>query len=176
MKNIDDTNIMQWMSRFLAGETTCTEEKKLYEYFSKEKLPAEAEPYREMMMWYAGGMQQPLPTQTGKSKPRVGVFQWRYYMSIAATVVVLFTLGFVFMKHQVELNEELAIYEGSYVVRDGKKYTDLKEILPELKRAELFVEQQEQVIPSADDVLAELVLEGTDDYTREIVKKAIFEN
>ena len=60
----------------------------------------------------------------------------RWIISIAASLLLLVGVGV--WKYQ-KLQEEYAIYEGSYIVRDGKKLTNIKEILPELKAAELQV-------------------------------------
>ena len=53
MNEINDTNISLWVEKFLDGETSCAEERELYRYFAQKRLPAEAEPYREMFKWYS---------------------------------------------------------------------------------------------------------------------------
>ncbi len=176
MNDINDNNIIQWIDRFLAGETSCAEEKSLYEYFSRNSIADEAKPYREMMNWYATGMEAPLPQP--EKKTLTGIFPWRYVASIAATIALICTLAIAYIKNHDRLHDEYAIYEGSYIIRDGQKITDLNEILPELLQAEAFIENQEiKQIPSASEMFAENVLEDIDDeQTQAIVKRVIFEN
>ena len=49
---------------------------------------------------------------------------------------------FLFLLWQYQKQQEqYAIYEGSYIIRNGIKNTDIKEILPELKATELQVSE-----------------------------------
>lgn len=43
-------------------------------------------------------------------------------------------------------DEEYAEYEGSYIIRNGKKITDLAEIMPEIKANEEYSERLQRII------------------------------
>ena len=36
--------------------------------------------------------------------------------------------------------DEYAIYEGSYIVRNGEKITDIEKIMPEIQKAEVYID------------------------------------
>ena len=71
-------------------------------------------------------------------KSRMG---WPYkWIAIAASLLILVGIGFVVRQYQ-DQQEQYAIYEGSYIIRDGKKITDIKQILPELEATEREVSE-----------------------------------
>ena len=130
MNDINDSNIMQWVERFLDGSTTCAEEQKLYEYFSQENISPEARPFQEMMKWYASEMTTPILEH--KKKRSFSIKRWIYTISIAASIALLCTLGIKLYDRQSVNSDEFSIYEGSYIIRNGEKITDLEIIMTEL--------------------------------------------
>lgn len=178
MDKIDHTNAKEWMERFLDGATTCAQEKELYEYFHQENLPEEMEQYRAMMAWYETGMTSSATNvSTRKDDRAVGrhkIWQW---VSIAASVALIATAGVQYYKLRETRLAEYALYEGSYIVRDGKKITDIATILPELKKADAMIERQEESLTddaTEVDVVMAAALCGTEDArVREIVMDAL---
>ena len=75
------------------------------------------------------------------------------WVAIAASFLLLVGIGFGVQRYQKQ-QEQYAIYEGSYIIRDGKKITDIELILPELQATELEVseilnqEHTNQIIPT----------------------------
>lgn len=136
---MEDKRIQQLIKRFLDGETRLEEEETLYKYFNGNHVSKELRKYQKMFQWYANGMPMEELDEMKQMKSSKTV---RWIMSIAASLLLLVGVGV--WKYQ-KLQEEYAIYEGSYIVRDGKKLTNIKEILPELKAAELqVIEMMEQ--------------------------------
>ena len=175
MNDINDNNIMQWIDRFLDGTTTCTEEQKLYEYFSKKEIAPEARHYREMMTWYASRMATPIVNH--KRKRSFSIKHWIYTISIAASIALLCTLGIKLYNSQSEVHDEFNIYEGSYIIRNGEKITDLNLIMPELIEAERFIDEYKYSSPSIEEMISEVVIYETDDKdTQNLIHKVIFEN
>lgn len=178
MDKIDHTNANEWMERFLDGATTCGQEKELYEYFHQENLPKEMEQYRAMMAWYETGMTSTLPdVSTQKRDGAIGrhkIWQW---VSIAASVALIATIGVQYYKWHEKRLTEYALYEGSYIVRDGTKITDIATILPELKKADAMIERQEELLTddaSEVDIVTAAALGGTEDAcVRKIVMDAL---
>ncbi len=126
------------MERFMAGETTNAEEKALIGFFNGPSVPADMERYRYMMMFYDRGLQLPNESPSTKKRPFFRPWQW---VSIAATIVLLCTVTFSFMKtRQKYAPDEYAIYEGSYIVRNGEKITDIEKIMPEIQKAEVYID------------------------------------
>ncbi|MBQ7042153.1 MAG: hypothetical protein IJN66_05555 [Muribaculaceae bacterium] len=175
MNDINDNNIMQWIDRFLDGTTTCAEEQKLYEYFSKKNIAPEAEQYREMMAWYASGMTTPIIEH--KVKRSFSLTHWIYTISIAASIALLCTLGIKLYNYQSKVHDEFNIYEGSYIIRNGEKITDLDLIMPELIEAEQFIDEYKYSSTSIEEMISDAIIYDTDDEdTQELIHKVIFEN
>ncbi len=122
------TDIRKLIGKFLDGETTNKEEQLLYDYFASDKVSEDLQPYRAMFRWYAGGMKEPLPLRRHLRK------MWKR-VAVAAAVALLAGGGWMWYGY-VEEARLCAIYEGSYIVRNGKRITDIAKILPELEREE----------------------------------------
>lgn len=175
VENVNHEYVRDLMDRFMAGDTTCAQEQMLYEYFSQKKLPKDMEQYRAMMQWYAAGMPDDINTIKPRRQGVMSHLCWWHYGSIAASLIVVSVLCIKFVEFQAQ-PQEYAIYEGSYIVRDGVKITDLDVILPEIKQAEAYVESIHQPVFSTDEMLAESVIRGIEDkQTQEMVKNVIFE-
>ena len=129
---INEQEIQQLIERFLEGETSNAEEQTLYDYFSGENVAENLESYREMFQWYAAGMPEKKENPAKRSYIR--------WFAIAASLLLLVGIGFGVQQYQKQ-QEQYAIYEGSYIIRDGKKITDIKLILPELQATELEVSE-----------------------------------
>lgn len=165
MNEINNSNISHWIERFLDGETSCAEERELYSYFSQSELPPEAEPYREMFAWYAslqqkGESESPAAstdadkhTESDNSKVRILRLRPWQWISVAATIALLFTVGLIFRPSSASLSDEYMAYQGSYIIRDGKKITDLSIVVPEILKAEqLLNEKVDEVDRSFDEM------------------------
>ncbi len=129
--------IEQLVEKFLDGATTNAEEQTLYDYFAGEKVDRRLEQYKPMFRWYAGGMTDPLPAEPPAAAGRARTLRMRILATagIAASVLLIGGAAIGYHKH-MEKERLYATYEGSYIVRGGKKITDLKAIMPELKRIE----------------------------------------
>ncbi len=141
MKQNDD-KLTRLLELFMAGQTTNAQERELIERFKKGTVPPALEQYRPMLMWLDEGMPS---VDTPQAKPR----RWSRQAIIAClgaaaslAMIVTVALSFMSRRHGTLEREDYVTYAGSYVIRDGKKITDLDEIMPELQRAEQIVEQQ----------------------------------
>ena len=148
---INKDNVSGYISRFLAGETSLAEERALYGYFRREKIPAELECYREMFVWYDSLRPAPRTAEPIRF-PRLRRWQWT---GVAATIALLLGLGFVFRMQT----------EASYIIRDGKKITDLRVVVPEIRRNEKLVsEQLRQIDMSIEEAESALDRALTEDF------------
>lgn len=119
------------VERFLDGLTTNAEEQELYDYF-QGRVRGKLKKYQPMFQWYAEGM--PERKQTHRLWPKVAV---------AASVAAVVGAGLMVVQRQ-EPSAELALYEGSYIIRNGQKNSNLEEILPELQQR-LYKAEQKQM-------------------------------
>lgn len=156
-----EQEIQQLTERFLEGATSNAEEQTLYDYFAGEEVAESLKPYREMFRWYAAGMPQNRTeslqaVNSDFSACKVPLYRRktpRRLLASAASLLLLIGIGFGYRYYQ-EQQELYAIYEGSYIIRNGVKNTDIKQILPELQATEQEVanalkqQNNNQVIPT----------------------------
>ena len=135
MNEINDNNYMQWVERFLDAETTLNQERELYAYFSRSNLPEGARRYREMFGWYED-MQTPTPASSQSSPIKLLPLRMWQWVSVAAIIVLLFAAGLM-LRPSATGNEYIGddgyIYSG-YMIRDGKKITDMAIVSAEMDR------------------------------------------
>ncbi len=139
MTIINKQNADEWVCRFLNGETDNTEEQDLYRFFAGKDVPRNLKKYKPMFKWYAGEMKEPLPNI--KKQHKLHILYIR--LSIAASILLVCGIGFGWYKYNSR-KVEYSCFEGSYIIRDGKKITNIKEIMPEVQKTLQLAEQQEQ--------------------------------
>ena len=106
-------------------------------------------------------------------------WQW---VSVAAMLALLLSVGFIFKSPSaIDVPEEYMAYEGSYIIRDGKKITDLRIVVPEIIRNEKMVDDQLRAIDTsieeADEAYNKAMTEGydlSDPTVKEIVEAALY--
>ena len=108
--------------RFLEGETTLEEERELYAFYRSGEVPDDLLSLRPL---FVGLEEIQLETPSITSKKKKG--DWRKWVMIAASVLVLFLLGGSFLWQQQQ-NECVA-----YVY--GERVTDRDLIMQELERS-----------------------------------------
>ena len=129
---MEEIRIRQLVNRFLDGATTNAEEQTLYDYFAGENIAPELMQYSDMFRWYSAGM----PERNAKQRR----MPLRRILALAASVLLLVGIGFGIHRYQQQ-QAEYALYEGSYIIRNGVKTTDISKILPELKATEQKVSE-----------------------------------
>lgn len=154
---IDGRNAREWIERFLNGETSNIEEKELYRFFSSEDVPHSLKKYRSMFEWYANGMKDELP------RPKTHLLRTACGRVGIAAVVTL-AMGVGWTAYRYFDHKKYEYLEGSYIIRNGKKITDIKTILPELKRVNEFAIQQEKEMDK-------LIRFDADKYMEELEKE-----
>lgn len=150
-------NIEEYIDRFLEGETTNEEERAIYRFFREEEVPAHLKEYAPMFAWYEGGMKE--DSSTPKKRFRLSVKTW----SIAAMIAIVLGFGsLMLLEEEDNMLNEWECYEGSYMEVNGKRITDVKQIMPEiletLSRAEcierMAQERMEQIRLSEEEIQA----------------------
>ncbi|MFR1236684.1 MAG: hypothetical protein ACLSC9_10235 [Barnesiella sp.] len=135
--NKEKEHIKILLERFWNGSTTNEEEKELYRYFSNKDIPENMKPYRSLFSWFENELPEELTTiHTELPIVRIKHISWKIISGIAALIILILGTSFYFLRQTPDL------YEGSYIVRNGVRITDLKEIRPELQKTESFVLKQ----------------------------------
>lgn len=109
-------------NRFLEGETTLEEERELYAFYRSEEVPDDLLSLRPLFV----GLEE-IQLETPSITPKKKKGDWRKWVMIAASVLVLFLLGGSFLWQQQQ-NECVA-----YVY--GERVTDRDLIMQELERS-----------------------------------------
>jgi hypothetical protein len=108
--------------RFLEGETTLEEERELYAFYRSEEVPDDLLSLRPLFV----GLEE-IQLETPSITPKKKTGDWRKWVMIAASVLVLFLLGGSFLWQQQQ-NECVA-----YVY--GERVTDRDLIMQEMERS-----------------------------------------
>jgi hypothetical protein len=108
--------------RFLEGETTLEEERELYAFYRSEEVPDDLLSLRPLFV----GLEE-IQLETPSITPKKKKGDWRKWVMIAASVLVLFLLGGSFLWQQQQ-NECVA-----YVYCE--RVTDRDVIMQELERS-----------------------------------------
>jgi hypothetical protein len=139
---INKQNAEEWIGKFLEGETDNEEEQALYKFFCSDNIPRRLKKYKPMFDWYANGMQE-------SYLPPRRIFWKRGFISrisVAASLVLACGVGMGFYRHYQKMQVEYECYEGSYIIRNGEKISDVKQILPELQKTTRMAQQEEREI------------------------------
>ena len=66
----------------------------------------------------------------------------------------LLTVGFLFRpkSSMADIPAEYLAYQGSYIVRDGKKITDLRIVVPEILKTEQYIDDRINSVDEAIDI------------------------
>ena len=159
-------NIEEYIRRFMDGETTNDEEQAIYRFFRNQRVPAHLKSYQAMFAWYEQGMPQELAPK--KRSFRLAVQAWR------AGLVAILVLGiglscFLLRESTTAKSEEWACYEGSYVVKNGKRNANIEEIMPQILATLRQAEETEKRMQERLDEIKRLE-EYADEKGKTIIK------
>ena len=136
MKTIEEKNIRitGLVERFFEGKTTCEEEQELYTFFSGDTVPEDLQQYQPIFQYFTDELKQELQAVPLKQTPtrRKGMKRIAYIISMAASVLLIVSIGINILFPRKN-NQETNPYEGSYIVRNGVKITDMKIVQPEIE-------------------------------------------
>lgn len=162
--------VRELVARFMDGATEPAQEKALYSFFSTApagSLEPDLEALRPMFGWYAG-LQEAAATEPVR-RSWWSRFRGRVIAgaAAAAAIAVLVTVGVgVLGKKTTSVPESLyASYEGSYIVRNGVRTTDLAVIYATVAAAEHMADSLNRT--------ADLALMADRDYDREAIDEAL---
>ena len=147
--------------RFLDGNTTLDEEKRLYDYFSRTKQVSEALlPYAE----YFRDLAVLPPPQKAVRKRMKPIWTRRWVrMAVGTAATALLVVGGMWTYRQQEEQRLAQLYGGSYTIVDGKRCDDLVEIKDDIRKTLADghqIERQadgEEVIEKAEQEVLESV-------------------
>jgi len=177
---VNKQNVKERVEQFLDGKTTNAEEQELYQFFSRNDIPKEMKKYKEMFQWYREGMKAPLPIKKHKQSKRL--FPILLRISIAAIVVLV--CGISLRSYLPNESSKYSCYEGSYIIRNGKKITDLPTIMPILQKtmkeadkkeayAENVIRNNTNIKDPEREIEKEILKNVPDEESRRIIKEML---
>lgn len=151
----DYSDIERLVEKFLDGYTTNSEEQALYEWFATNEVPAEWSELKEMFAWYADGMldniavEEQHRTHIESNPHRRSIILHIGGWGIAAAAVI--TIGIVLWPQAQHTTTTRNIYEGSYIVENGVRNSDIKYIQDDI---EAVLERADDMERRANELLA----------------------
>lgn len=152
----NELEIRTLAEKFFEGETTLAEEERLYELFRRtESLPADLAPLREMMLDVAAlgkisdATAQIESDQTETTKQslvannRRGTSSWSW-ISIAASLLLLFTLGSLWYGHEKQ-NECVAYVYGERITDEEIVMQEMQTVMASLTDDEATTTMEQQM-------------------------------
>ena len=138
------------VEKFLDGRTTNDEERELYAWFRHEEVPAEWTELKAMFAWYEEGMpEREAPVATVPTLPKRSLWlRWGTACGIAASVAIIIML---FSPNNEALHTSNNIYEGSYIVEQGVRYSDIEHIEDDIEE---LLERADAIELKADELIA----------------------
>ncbi len=136
--------IEKLLERFFEGETSNQEEQELYSFFSGSDIPDHLKSYIPVLEYLETGIKeeiQPVEKKIVKENKTVRL-SWKIWIGVAATLLLIVSIGIRFFPD----NKPVDPYEGSYIIRNGEKITDLDKIRPELEATVSSVQEQQKKI------------------------------
>lgn len=186
----DSKYIEKLLERFFNGETSNEEEKVLYKFFSGKEVPESLQQYKAVFGYFKSGIAHEVGGKKNssrlflkQSKKKLRVIGF----SVAALLLLVLSLRLGFLARTSDTDW----LEGSYIIRNGVKITNLEKIRPELEHtlvtALLQQEKAEQMMKLLDDPESafrdveqeikeqqcEILNQFTDEYVREEVKSIL---
>lgn len=171
MNQVEEIKIL--LDRFLEAETTLEEERRLYAYFSQAEVDPSLESYRAMMQDYAALMPVEQVQQPAR---RVTLQTWiRYASGIAAVVALAFMGTWSYSAYQTRRLED--IYGGSYMIVNGERVDNLREIQAQIERTLQSAQEIERLAAASQptDVEESVLSEIDDPALREEVNRLLNE-
>ena len=154
-------HIEELIELFFEGATSLEEEKELYIFFSSDTVPQELTQYKQLFTYFESELKQELQAefhyQETESIPKIKLrsrlpkrtrLLRRLVISSSAALLLIF-ISVVSYKIASKTNSDsFEPYEGSFIIRDGVRITDINKIRPELEEAmkqALYTEHRHEI-------------------------------
>lgn len=176
MQTEKQKHIEYLLERFFDGQTSNAEEQELYSFFAGPDVPEALRSYQPVFSYFETGIGEEFNEQIMENEyfsRKSSVKKWLWIAACGVASLLIFLVYFWGNNRPDPFNP----YEGSYIVRNGVRITDINKILPELeytlREAKLLQEQAEKVdyqVNRKEKLLYEREINATNPY-RKILKE-----
>ncbi len=132
---MNEIRVAVMLEDFFEGRTTVEDEALLYGYFCSDNVSPLFTNYIPLFR----GLDAAGNSRHDGRKQMLRKICW-WSVSVAAMLTLVVTLGRGIVSDADLMNDTFALYDGSYVIEDGHKITDLSVIMNRLHRAEASAE------------------------------------
>lgn len=143
MQNGQYKKIEDLLERFFDGQTSNEEEQELYGFFAGPDVPEHLAPYKPVFDYFETGIVQELAAPDKEKvsfASRFSLKRWGWVVAGAAASLLLFLVYSSGSRQPAAFNP----YEGSYIVRNGVRITNMETILPVLEMTVREVEDRQE--------------------------------
>jgi len=102
--------IKQLLEKYWAGDTSLEEERTLKTFFSGDAVPEELTKYRPLFLWKTKQMQ----VKDNRTLKMPADFQWYSMLKIAASILLILTMGIGFYTHYQQEKDMDRIFSETY--------------------------------------------------------------
>ena len=136
------------LARFFEGDTSNKEEQILYDFFTGDDVPTHLIRYKQIFSYFDKGVKEEYNESRTKTPVirRMPKKKWLLWAGIAASLLALLLLK--------PFDKPFEPYEGSYIIRNGVRITDINIIRPELEATVQQVLSQQEAM---EDMFAMLM-------------------
>lgn len=127
------------LNKYFEGETTCEEERRLRRFFTEGLIPKHLQMYRPMFAYFEAERKEHVQASATTVRPERRKRTFSYYMTYGLGVAAATLLLVLSIRH-------LSPEPASYVVIDGKQYTDARLIREQAKAAFRTVSLDEEEV------------------------------
>ena len=112
--NITSEQAKQLLEKYWSCDTSVEEEHDLKTFFSGNTVPEELKKYQPLFLWKTKQLQQKGERELETVVKRKLNFQWYSFLKVAASVLLVFTLGISFYTHYQQEKEMDRIFSETY--------------------------------------------------------------
>lgn len=162
--------VRRLVDRFMDGETTPTEERRLYAAFARADVPADLQKWAPMMAGFEALAVPPelaAPAQPQRRAPRR---LWRQAVGAAAMLAVAVSVGWGIDRYREQ--RFVATYAGSYVIEDGRKITNLRDLRHDIEQTQRQAQRIESRLQTTAHIERELLRQVSDPQARRVIRQS----
>lgn len=154
-ENIQDKEYNKLISKFFKGTTTLEEEQRIYAFFKTGNVPDELEQYREMFTDFGTlatdcGIINTKNRNSGQQPCRTLRKMWLTVAGMAASIMII--IGSAAIYENMLQRKAEQIYAGSYVIINGQRINDIRQIKPQIEKTLAAAKTIEQHADMGNDI------------------------
>lgn len=163
--------VRRQVERFMDGETTLAEERQLYADLARADVPTDLQTFAPMFAGFAAIAANPEPAAPAQPRRRAPRRLLRMAVGAAAMLAVVESVGWGIDRYREQ--QFVATYVGSYVIEDGRKITNLRDLRHDIEQTRRQAEHIESRLQTTTRIEHELLRQVSDPRARRIIRQSL---